>query len=33
MASFSIEAAKGEIIVISYTGKKSEEISIEQVKI
>jgi len=29
---FSIEAAKGEIIVISYTGKKSEEISIEQLK-
>ncbi|TAF09773.1 MAG: hypothetical protein EAZ75_07570 [Flavobacteriia bacterium] len=29
---FSIEAAKGEIIVISYTGKKLEEISIEQAK-
>jgi TonB-dependent SusC/RagA subfamily outer membrane receptor len=29
---FSIEAAKGEIIVVSYTGKKSEEISVEQAK-
>lgn len=29
---FSIEAAKGEIIVVSYTGKKSEEITIGQAK-
>ncbi|WP_291136368.1 alpha-2-macroglobulin family protein [Flavobacterium sp. UBA7663] len=29
---FTIEAAKGEIIVVSYTGKKSEEITIEQAK-
>jgi TonB-dependent SusC/RagA subfamily outer membrane receptor len=29
---FSIEAAKGEIIVVTYTGKKSEEISVEQTK-
>ena len=29
---FSIEAAKGEIIVVSYTGKKSEEITVEQTK-
>ncbi|WP_445716272.1 alpha-2-macroglobulin family protein [Flavobacterium sp.] len=29
---FSIEAAKGEIIVVTYTGKKSEEIKIDLVK-
>ncbi|WP_445719801.1 alpha-2-macroglobulin family protein [Flavobacterium sp.] len=29
---FSIEAAKGEIIIVSYTGKKSEEITVEQLK-
>ena len=29
---FTIEAVKGEIIVVSYIGKKSEEITIEQAK-
>ena len=29
---FSIEAAEGEIIIISYTGKKSEQLRIDQVK-
>ncbi|MCD8518749.1 MAG: carboxypeptidase-like regulatory domain-containing protein, partial [Flavobacterium sp.] len=29
---FSIEAAEGEIIIISYTGKKSEQLKIDQVK-